>query len=143
MPRSLQDIIDSADELADAFEAWDPTPDQERTPTPEMLLRRAAFKRAEAERQIAEAVAAARAADVSWRVIGESIGTTAQSAQRRYRIVVPDTSAKGYGRAVKKVTGTSGTVKHRADGRFVRGTKSTKHTSRAAGTDGRAKDRRK
>jgi len=88
MPRSLQDILDSADELADAFEAWDPTPDQERTPTPEMLLRRAAYKRAEAERQIADAVVAARAADVPWRVIGESIGTTAQSAQRRYRTLV-------------------------------------------------------
>ena len=46
----------------------------------EYLLRRAALGRARSERQVVEAVAAARAAGVSWKRIGEQIGTSAQGA---------------------------------------------------------------
>jgi hypothetical protein len=94
MPRSLQDILDHADELADAFEAWDPTPDQERPPTPEMLLRRAAWKRAEAERQLADAVVKAREVGVAWTAVGEALGTSAQAAQKRYKATVHATLAE-------------------------------------------------
>ena len=82
MPRSLQEIIDHADELADHFEQkYQPTMD---TTTPVMLIRRAAWMRSRLERDLADAVAAARAAGDSWRAIGEALGTTAQAAQKRY-----------------------------------------------------------
>jgi hypothetical protein len=93
MPRSLQWILDHQDELADRAEQLDPD-ELVDVSTPEMVLRRAAWKRAEAEREIAEAVAEARDKGVSWRVIGDSIGTSAQSAQRRYSTLRIRFSAK-------------------------------------------------
>jgi hypothetical protein len=94
MPRSLADIIRSAEALADHAEAFEPADDAETT-APEMLVRRAAWNRDQAERDLATAVAAAREVGVSWRVIGETIGTSPQSAQRRYRIVVTGAGAVG------------------------------------------------
>ena len=47
-------------------------------------LRLAAFKRASAERELGEAVAAARVADLSWRQIGEIVGTSGEAARQRY-----------------------------------------------------------
>jgi hypothetical protein len=87
VPHSLKWILDHQDELADRAEALDPD-ELVDVSTPEVVLRRAAWKRAQVEREIAEAVAEARQTGVSWRVIGEAIGTSAQSAQRRYRITV-------------------------------------------------------
>jgi hypothetical protein len=86
MPRTLQEILDHADELADRFEAYEPT-DDDRVSTAKINARRlaqAAVARAQAERQVAEAVTAARADGVSWRRIGESLGTSAQATQKRY-----------------------------------------------------------
>lgn len=40
------------------------------------------------ERQLAEAVAAARAAGLTWKHIGEQIGVSAQGAQQRYGTLV-------------------------------------------------------
>jgi hypothetical protein len=86
MPRTLQEILDHADELADRFEAYEPA-DDDRVSVEEIdarRLRQAAVARAEAERQVAKAVSAARADGVSWRRIGEQLGTSAQAAQKRY-----------------------------------------------------------
>jgi hypothetical protein len=83
MPRSLQDILDHADELARRFEDYQPDPDDE-IDVAEYLLRRAALGRARGERQVAEAVVAARRAGVSWRRIGAELGISAQAAQQRY-----------------------------------------------------------
>ncbi len=44
--------------------------------------------RARSERQIVDAVVAARAAGISWSKIGEILGTSAQAAQQRYGEVV-------------------------------------------------------
>ena len=87
MPRSIQDILDHADELARRFENYDPDSGDER-PVEEYLLQRAALARARGERQIVEAVAAARAKGISWQRIGELLGTSAQAAQQRYGAVV-------------------------------------------------------
>jgi len=87
MPRSIQDILDHADELARRFENYDPDSGDER-PVEEYLLQRAALARARSERQIVEAVAAARAKGISWQRIGELLGTSAQAAQQRYGAVV-------------------------------------------------------
>ncbi|MDH3193869.1 MAG: hypothetical protein OEM40_06065 [Acidimicrobiia bacterium] len=87
MPRSIQEILDHADELAQRFEDYEPTEGDER-PVEEYLLQRAAVARARSERQIVEAVTAARNAGISWSKIGELLGTSAQAAQQRYGAVV-------------------------------------------------------
>ena len=82
MPRSIQEILDHADELAQRFEDYEPQPGDER-PVEEYLLERAALARARGERQIVDAVTAARAKGISWQRIGELLGTSAQAAQQR------------------------------------------------------------
>jgi len=87
MPRSIQDILDHADELAARFEDYEPDPTDER-PVEEYLLERAALARARSERQIIDAVTSARAKNVPWTRIGELLGTSAQAAQQRYSNVI-------------------------------------------------------
>ena len=87
MPRSIQEILDHADELAERFENYEPDDDDER-PVEEYLLERAALDRARSERQVIDAVIGARAAGASWQKIGNILGTSAQAAQQRYGSVV-------------------------------------------------------
>jgi len=87
MPRSIQEILDHADQLADRFEDYEPDAADER-PVEEYLLQRAAVARARGERQIIEAVTSARAKGISWQRIGEILGTSAQAAQQRYAAIV-------------------------------------------------------
>jgi hypothetical protein len=83
MPRSIQDIIDHADQLAERFENFDPDEAVE-IPVEEYLLQRAVVARAHTEQQLLEAVAKARSAGLSWQRIGSLLGTSAQAAQQRY-----------------------------------------------------------
>jgi len=87
MPRSIQEILDQADELADRFENYEPDPGDER-PVEEYLLERAALARARSERQIVDAVATARSKSIPWQRIGQLLGTSAQAAQQRYGAVI-------------------------------------------------------
>ena len=87
MPRSIQEILDHADDLARRFEEYEPSDGDER-PVEEYLLQRAALARARSERQIVDAVVAARSAGISWARIGELLGTSAQAAQQRYNAVI-------------------------------------------------------
>ncbi len=87
MPRSIQEILDHADELAKRFDDYEPDPADERS-VEEYLLERAALAPACSERQIVDAVTAARAKNVPWQRIGELLGTSAQAAQQRYGAVV-------------------------------------------------------
>lgn len=87
MPRSIQDILDHADELARRFEEYEPDEAHE-IPVEEYLLRRAVLSRARGERQVVEAIVAARSAGISWARIGEILGTSAQAAQQRYGRVI-------------------------------------------------------
>ncbi len=87
MPRSIQDILDHADQLAERFENYDPAPGDER-PVEEYLLQRAALARARSERDIVDAITAARSKGVPWQRIGELLGTSAQAAQQRYGNVI-------------------------------------------------------
>ncbi len=83
--RSLSDLIAHADELADKFENHDPAPEDFDAPLPPLMaVKLAAFRRAAAEKELAEAIAAARAAHLSWRQLGEAIGTTGEAARQRY-----------------------------------------------------------
>ncbi|MGD9794744.1 MAG: hypothetical protein AB7V43_14820 [Acidimicrobiia bacterium] len=83
MPRSMQEILDHADELAKHFEDYEPSPADE-VDVAEYLLRRAALARARSERQVADAVDSARRAGLSWKRIGTELGISAQAAQQRY-----------------------------------------------------------
>jgi len=87
MPRSIQEILDHADQLAHRFETYEPAQGDER-PVEEYLLQRAAVARARSERQVLDAVSAARAAGIPWARIGKLLGTSAQAAQQRYGPVV-------------------------------------------------------
>lgn len=87
MPRSIQDILDHADELARRFEDYEPGVGDE-VPVEEYLVQRAAVARARSERQVVDAIVAARGAGVSWARIGELLGTSAQAAQQRYGALV-------------------------------------------------------
>ena len=90
MPRSIQDILDHADELAHRFENLDPDAAVE-IPVEEYLLQRAVIARAHTEQQVLEAVAKARSAGVSWQKVGSLLGTSAQAAQQRYGAVLEST----------------------------------------------------
>lgn len=83
MPRSIQEILDHGDELASRFEEYDPKAGDERV-VEEYLLERATIDRARSERQIVDAVVAARGKGLSWQRIGDILGTSAQAAQQRY-----------------------------------------------------------
>lgn len=87
MPRSIQDILDHADEVAERFEEYEPTEGDERS-IEEYLLERAVVNRARSERQIADAIVGARSAGMSWKAIGAILGTSAQAAQQRYSGIV-------------------------------------------------------
>lgn len=87
MPRSIQEILDHADELARRFEEYEPDRGDEES-VAEYLLRRAALNRARSESQIVEAIIAAREQGVSWAKIGDLLGTSAQAAQQRYGSIV-------------------------------------------------------
>jgi hypothetical protein len=87
MPRSIQEILDQADELAERFENYEPSDADER-PVEEYLLERAVLNRARSERDVVDALIAARAAGTSWQTIGSLLGTSAQAAQQRYGSIV-------------------------------------------------------
>ncbi len=84
MPRSVKDILDHADELAQPFEEYEPLPADERDPAVFAELRRAVLSRLDAERTVRDAVAHAREHGYSWAFIGSLIGTTGEAARQRY-----------------------------------------------------------
>jgi hypothetical protein len=83
MPRSMQEILDHADEIAQRFEDYEPVPGDE-VDVAEYRLRQAAVAQARGERQVAGAVLAARRAGVTWKRIAAQLGISAQAAQQRY-----------------------------------------------------------
>jgi hypothetical protein len=85
MRRSLTDLIAHADQLADAFETYDPSPEDFDAPLPPLMaVKLAAFRRARAEKELADAIHQAREAHLSWRELGEAIGTSGEAARQRY-----------------------------------------------------------
>lgn len=84
MPRSVQEILDQADELARRFEDYDPDPRDGRDAAPLANVREAVLARAGAEQRLADAVVAARAAGHSWASIAAMLGTSGEAARQRY-----------------------------------------------------------
>ena len=84
MPRSAEEILARADELARRFEDHEPAPGDVRDAG---ALREvvAAFARlAASQRDLAAAVHAARAEGHSWFAIGAMLGTSGEAARQRY-----------------------------------------------------------
>lgn len=84
MPRTTEEIIHQAEELAARFEDHKPDPDDIRNASALRELRQAFLARAEAEQRVTEAVMKARADDHSWASIGAMIGTSGEAARQRY-----------------------------------------------------------
>lgn len=86
MRPSLTDLIAHADQLADAFENHEPAPGDFDAPLPPLMaVKLAAFRRAAAEKELAQAIHTARKAHLSWRQLGQAIGTSGEAARQRYR----------------------------------------------------------
>ena len=84
MPRTAQEILDQADELAARFENYEPKPGDALDIDPLRELRAAFAHRAEAEKALADAVDNARKAGHSWASIGAMVGTSGEAARQRY-----------------------------------------------------------
>ena len=84
MPRSVEDILNHADELAKKFEDYEPQPGDERDPEAARALRDAGTARSDAGRSIRDAVDKARDSGLSWSLIGSVIGTSGEAARQRY-----------------------------------------------------------
>ena len=79
----MDELIARADELADAFEDYEPQ-EEDRGEPALMALRRVAYQRALLERELLEAVRRAREAGASWAKIGHELGTSGEAARQRY-----------------------------------------------------------
>lgn len=84
MPRSTDWIIAHQDEIAAAFENYEPRPGDIRDPGLLRTLRDAPQRLPRLESEIHAAVAAARAGGYSWAMIGARLGIGAEAARRRY-----------------------------------------------------------
>lgn len=84
MPRTVEEILAHADELAARFENYDPDPAHELDPAAVAALRAAVAERSHAEQHLLDAVRQARKAGLSWAVIGNFVGTSGEAARQRY-----------------------------------------------------------
>ena len=84
MPRTVEEILAHADELAARFESYEPNPSDELDANAVSMLRAAVAERSEAERHLLEAVRAARKSGMPWSTIGSLVGTSGEAARQRY-----------------------------------------------------------
>ena len=85
MPRTIDEIISQAEELAARFEDHEPDADDIKDASALRELRQAFLARAEAEQRVTAAVRRARAEGHSWSSIGAMVGTSGEAARQRYR----------------------------------------------------------
>jgi hypothetical protein len=84
MPRSTEQILAHADELARRFAEHEPADDRIMDARALRDIGAAVERRAIAERRIADAVTVARAEGHSWAAIGAMLGTSGEAARQRY-----------------------------------------------------------
>ena len=82
MPRTTQEILDRAGELAARFEQADPHDPRDAAAL--RVIRDAFLARAEGERLLRDAVVQARRQGHSWAAIGAMVGTSGEAARQRY-----------------------------------------------------------
>lgn len=84
MPRTVEEIVKQAEELAARFEAHQPDPDNIRDAKALRQVRKEFLARAKTERRLTEAVAIARNLGHSWASIGAMVGTSGEAARQKY-----------------------------------------------------------
>jgi hypothetical protein len=84
MPRTIDEIMSQADQLAARFEGHEPDRGSLRDATALRAVRKAFLARAASERRVTDAVAKARAEGHSWAAIGAMVGTSGEAARQRY-----------------------------------------------------------
>jgi hypothetical protein len=84
MPRSAEEILAQADELARRFEDYEPGPGDGRDASALRDIAAAFARVADGERDLASAVSVARAEGHSWAAIGAMLGTSGEAARQRY-----------------------------------------------------------
>lgn len=84
MPRTVEEILAHADELAARFESYEPNQSDELDASVVSTLRAAVVERSEAERHLLEAVRVARKSGMPWSAIGSLLGTSGEAARQRY-----------------------------------------------------------
>lgn len=85
MPRTAEEIIHQAEELAARFEDHEPDASDIKDASALRGLRQAFLAKAEAEQRVTDAVRRARADGHSWASIGAMVGTSGEAARQRYR----------------------------------------------------------
>lgn len=86
MPRTTEEILAHADELAKRFEDYEPAPGEGKDARALRAVGRAFTRVADAERELADAVTVARAEGHSWNAIAVMLGTSAEAARQRYGV---------------------------------------------------------
>jgi hypothetical protein len=84
VPRSVDEILQHADELAARFEDYEPSDADELDSEAVAALRNAVRERSDAERHMIDAIRIARESGMSWSAIGLFVGTTGEAARQRY-----------------------------------------------------------
>jgi hypothetical protein len=91
MPRTIDEIISQAEELAARFESHEPDTENIKDAGALRELRHAFVARADAEQRVTDAVLRARAYGHSWASIGAMVGTSGEAARQRYGQKSPKT----------------------------------------------------
>ncbi|MBU2667399.1 hypothetical protein KOI35_28195 [Actinoplanes bogorensis] len=84
MPRSVEEILQHADELARKFEEAEPADSDGPRAEALAAIHRAYLSYTQALAVLAEAIRAARIIGVSWKAIGTLVGTSGEAARQRY-----------------------------------------------------------
>jgi hypothetical protein len=84
MPRTTDEILAHADELARQFEEHEPAPGDVKDAAALRDIAAAFGRLAGSERELAAAVSTARAEGHSWAAIGAMLGTSGEAARQRY-----------------------------------------------------------
>ena len=84
MPRTVEEILAHADELAARFENYEPDPADEIDAGAIHALRAAVMEQSNAERHLLEAIKLARGSGMTWATIGTLVGTSGEAARQRY-----------------------------------------------------------
>ena len=84
MPRTAQEILRQADDLAKRFEEHEPEVANARDAGPLREVRLAFQRRAASEQDLTDAVNAARDDGQTWAAIGAMLGTSGEAARQRY-----------------------------------------------------------
>ncbi len=84
MPRTTEEILARADELARRFEEHDPGAGDVRDARALRNIAAAFARVADGERDLAGAVSVARAEGHTWAAIGAMLGTSGEAARQRY-----------------------------------------------------------